>query len=49
MKSPKGMSAAELLEVYSHYSKLSVRTIDEQEYLALLRLEIIQRMESEEK
>jgi len=49
MKSPKDMSSIELLEIYSHYTKLSFRKMEEQEYLALLRLEIIDRMESAEK
>jgi len=45
MKSPKEMNSYELLETYSHYTKLSFRSSVEQDYIALLRLEIIQRME----
>jgi len=45
MKSPKEMESIELLEAYSHYSKMSFKDNSEQEYLALLRLEMIERMD----
>lgn len=45
MKSPKEMDPVELLETYSFYTKLSIRKNEEQDYLALLRLEILERME----
>lgn len=45
MKSPKEMDSIELLEVYSHYSKIAFRDNSEQEYIALLRLEMIERMD----
>jgi hypothetical protein len=46
-KNPYEMDSKELLEVYSHFNKMSVRTNQEQEYLAQLRLEILSRMDSD--
>ena len=43
-KNPKEMVHIELLETYSHYNRISVRSSEEQDYLALLRNEILERM-----
>ena len=43
-KNPKEMVHIELLETYSHYNKMGYRTREEQDYLALLRNEILKRM-----
>lgn len=43
-KHPKEMVNIELLEKYSHYNKMHFRLQDEQDYLALLRQEMLQRM-----
>lgn len=44
VKNPIEMSNIALLEIYNHYSKLSFRLKDEQDYLGLLRREILERM-----
>ena len=44
MKNPSEMENIELLEVYSHYTKMSFRADEEQKYLAELRAEILKRM-----
>lgn len=46
-KSPDEMVNIELLEAYSFYTKLGFRTIEEQNFLAVLRKEILKRMENE--
>lgn len=45
-KYPKDMVNMELLEVYSHYSRMPVRMQEEQDYIGLLRKEMLKRMES---
>lgn len=45
MKSPFQMENIELLETYSHYNKKSIRSAKEQNYIALLREEMLKRME----
>lgn len=44
MKSPFQMENIELLETYSHYNKKTIRSSKEQDYIALLRNEILERM-----
>ena len=46
-KSPSEMVNKELLEVYSHYNRIYLRSQEEQDYLALLRREMLNRMEKE--
>lgn len=46
-KSPSEMVNKELLEVYSHYNRIYLRSQEEQDYLALLRSEILKRMGNE--
>lgn len=48
MKNPKDMVNGELLEEYSSFNRLPFRTIEEQNYLALLRQEILERMDKKE-
>lgn len=53
MKNPKDMVNGELLEAYSSFTyssfnRLGFRTIEEQNYLALLRQEILERMDKNE-
>ena len=43
-KLPSEMDNMELLEKYSHYNGLDFRAVEEQEYLSLLRQEILKRM-----
>jgi len=38
------MGPAELLETYSHFNKLAIRSSEEQKYLADLRIEMLERM-----
>lgn len=44
-KFPSEMVNKELLEVYSHYNRIYLRSQEEQDYLALLRRELLNRME----
>lgn len=44
-KHPKDMVNIELLEQYSHYNQRVYRSEDEQNYIALLRQEMLKRME----
>ena len=44
-KHPKDMVNIELLEQYSHYNQRVYRSEDEQNYIALLRQELLKRME----
>lgn len=44
-KYPKDMVNIELLEQYSHYNQRVYRSEDEQNYIALLRQEMLKRME----
>lgn len=46
-KKPGEMTNIELLEKYSHYTKLGFRATEEQEYLTLLQQEILKRMGSQ--
>lgn len=48
-KHPKEMCAMELLEKYSHLNRKGYHTIQEQDYIALVRAEILKRMESHSK
>ena len=53
MKNPKDMVNGELLEAYSSFTyssfnRLPFRTIEEQNYLAQLRQEILERMDKKE-
>ena len=48
-KHPNDMVNIELLEKYSHYNKMGFRLQDEQDYLALLRREMLKRMEENKK
>ncbi|WP_203229938.1 hypothetical protein [Bacillus velezensis] len=48
MKNPKDMGNGELLEAYSSFNRKPFRTIEEQNYLALLRQEILERMDKNE-
>ncbi|WP_144472795.1 hypothetical protein [Bacillus pumilus] len=43
-KKLKNMVNAELLEVYSYFNKQGFHTIEEQNYIAHLRQEILKRM-----
>jgi|GEM_PF-5740448 len=43
-KEPKGMVNVELLEAYSSFNRKGFHTVEEQNYLALLRKEILERM-----
>lgn len=45
LKQPKEMVNIELLEMYSHYNRMSFRLEKEQDYIGLLRREILKRME----
>ncbi|MDW0111512.1 hypothetical protein [Sporosarcina aquimarina] len=45
-KHPREMVNIELLEKYSHYNRIPVRIPDEQDYISLLRQELLQRMEN---
>lgn len=47
-KEPRLMRNAELLEVYGHYTRMGFRLEHEQNYLAVLRQEMLQRMEDSE-
>lgn len=47
-KHPKDMVNIELLEKYSHYNRLAFRMQDEQDYIGLLRREMLKRMEGAE-
>lgn len=38
------MTHVELLEVYSKFTKLSSRSLEDQEYLSSLRIELLERM-----
>lgn len=44
-KHPKDMVNIELLEKYGHYNRMTFRLQDEQDYTALLRQEMLKRME----
>lgn len=46
-KSPSKMVNIELLETYSHYNRIYMRSPEEQDYIALLRREMLSRMEKE--
>lgn len=46
-KSPSEMVNIELLEVYSHYNRIYLRSPEEQDYISLLRREMLSRMEKE--
>lgn len=46
-KSPSEMVNIELLEVYSHYNGIYFRSPEEQDYITLLRREMLSRMEKE--
>lgn len=48
-KYPKDMVNMELLEKYGHYNRMTIRMPDEQDYTALLRREMMKRMEGAEK
>lgn len=53
MKNPKDMVNGELLEAYSSFAyssfkRIPFRTREEQNYLALLRQEILERMDKKE-
>lgn len=43
-KHPKDMVNIELLEKYSHYNQKVYRSEDEQNYIGLLRQEMLERM-----
>lgn len=43
-KKPKEMDPMELIEAFSHYTKMSFRSISEQEYLAQIRIELLERL-----
>ncbi|GKV67463.1 MULTISPECIES: hypothetical protein [unclassified Sporosarcina] len=45
-KHPREMVNIELLEKYGHYTRMPIRMPDQQDYIALLRREMLQRMES---
>lgn len=47
-KNQKEMVHIELLEAYSHYNRISLRSSEEQDYLALLRNEIFERIGNED-
>ncbi|MGE6628745.1 hypothetical protein [Bacillus sp. 005/A4HT-01/001] len=44
LKEPKDMVNIELLEAYSAFDRKGFRTIEEQDYVRLLRQEILERM-----
>jgi hypothetical protein len=46
-KSPSEMVNIELLETYSHYNRIYLRSPEEQDYITLLRRELLKRMEKE--
>lgn len=46
-KHPSEMVNIELLEAYSHYNRIYLRSPEEQEYITLLRREMLSRMEKE--
>lgn len=46
-KNPNEMVNKELLEAYSHYNRIYQRSPEEQDYIALLRRELLSRMEKE--
>jgi len=46
-KNPNEMVNKELLEAYSHYNRIYQRSPEEQDYVALLRRELLNRMEKE--
>lgn len=46
-KSPSEMVNKELLEAFSHYNRIYQRSPEEQDYIALLRRELLNRMEKE--
>lgn len=46
-ESPSEMVNIELLEVYSHYNGIYFRSPEEQDYITLLRREMLSRMEKE--
>lgn len=48
-KNPKDMVNIELLEKYSHYNQRVYRSQDEQDYIALLRQEMLKRMAKNKK
>lgn len=48
-KNPSEMVDIELLEKYSHYCKMGFRLPEEQNYLALLRREMLERMAQNKK
>lgn len=48
-KHPKDMVNIELLEKYSHYNQKVYRSEDEQNYIGLLRQEMLERMEENKK
>lgn len=48
-KSPSEMVNKELLEAYSHYNRIYLRSPEEQDYIALLRREMLNRMEERAK
>lgn len=43
-KDPVEMVNIELLEIYSHYNRIYLRPLEEQDYTALLRNEMFKRM-----
>lgn len=43
-KLPQDMAHVELLEVYSHFNRLSIRSQEEQSYISDLRVEMLERM-----
>ncbi|EGQ19129.1 hypothetical protein HMPREF9372_3760 [Sporosarcina newyorkensis 2681] len=45
-KHPREMVNIELIEKYSHYARMPIRMPDEQDYTALLRREMLRRMEN---
>ncbi|WP_068986931.1 hypothetical protein [Lysinibacillus xylanilyticus] len=47
LKHPSGMVNKELLETFSHYNRSYQRSPEEQDYIALLRRELLNRMEKE--
>ena len=47
LKSPSEMVNKELLEAYSHYNRIYQLSPEEQDYVALLRRELLNRMEKE--
>lgn len=46
-KRPSEMVNKELLEAYSHFNRIYQRSPEEQGYIALLRRELLSRMEKE--